>query len=271
MLLRFLMVGAVVTLGFELNPPTGNDLARWADQAQTWCNARVVQLQQLPEQIAAIRPAQDPVNATEVSDAPTTSVAAAAVVADVPAPDADSVFASVMNETVASFVADLGPAPTADTALLAATPAPEVLVPPLSEPVAPAPEPIAPPAEDLYPGLAFELNHVAEGLNIIAPAFPMSLPEQVFVSEPASPTSHEEWNLATTSQVPDEVPVAVVEVTTEEAAAATAEVAVEPAKETRTERFSAAVRLTGQALHAWMSVLQAPRIAYSEPTDAISR
>jgi hypothetical protein len=54
-------------------------------------------------------------------------------------------------------------------------------------------------------------------------------------------------------------------------ATATAPVAVATTEEPRADRVSEAVKLTGQALHAWLSVLQAPAVALHEPTHSRTR
>lgn len=94
---------------------------------------------------------------------------------------------------------------------------------------------IEPADEELYPGLAYALNREAEGLTILEVA-PIE-PETVAVVEAAEPL--------------------VDEAATDAA--------------TRGQRIEAAVRLTGQAVSAWLSVLQTPAMAYDAEGSTVSR
>lgn len=87
------------------------------------------------------------------------------------------------------------------------------------------------PEDDFYPGLAYALNRQAEGLTAVEAP---SVGPADAASEPAS-----------------------MDLT----------IGVEP----RSERFQAAVRLTGQAVHAWLSVLQAPALACEAEGSTVSR
>jgi hypothetical protein len=179
------------------------------------------------------------------ADAPPPAVA---VVEESPMPEGLDAFAAVPDEAEAApidpdaaFQATMIETLDAFRADLAAV-APEapgelIAATPAEPQPAPVPEPesvaIEPAADDLYPGLAYALNREAEGL----------------VSETPAPT----------------------------VAVATAAVVAEPVVETpvvvasRGEKVEAAVRLTGQALHAWLSVFQTPAVAYEAEAATVSR
>ncbi len=288
MLLRFLLVTAVASLGVDL--PTWRQAATDVRANAAWCGQQIAALAQpaaaptpapevcdtapvaveapmpvgcdafveapaeapaVPAEMATLESEPTVVDpmptglaafAAEPAPAPElTPVVAEAAPEPTPTPapepepvvvavDPDAGFQMVMTETVNHFVSDLAGGPVAPAETLIAsvaepTPAVAPVVPPAPE-LEPLPAPEAP-AEDLYPGLAFELNRNADGLP------------EIWRTEPS--------------------PAILAAVTP--APAPTERSESEPPK---TERLVAAVRLTGQALHAWMSLLQAPSVALDE-------
>ncbi len=87
MMLRALLVCLVTSLGLEL--PTRADVGSWVDSGRQWCSIRVAEWD---------APMPDDVPST--SSDPTHCLAA----------DADSAFAALVDETAATFAADLAPA-----------------------------------------------------------------------------------------------------------------------------------------------------------------
>ena len=153
---------------------------------------------------------------------PVVSIAAALETAEpVKSDDMDAAFARVMKVTVESFAADLASKSTgadSSTTLLA-----ESTTPP---PVAMPAEEMAPVAtKDMVPnGMAYELNRLAEGLE------PIDMADLVIAKG--------DLDAAKNGPSPEQV--------------ATPE---EPASDSRAERLTQAVKLTGEAVHAWASLL----------------
>jgi hypothetical protein len=147
---------------------------------------------------------------------------------------ADQAFSAVVDEMVSSF--------TKESEQRAAALAPAVT------------------EDDLYPGLGYALNREAEGLSgTIAPAILVkeTVTPQAPVAESSTLTPEEaaafEWvtEMAETLPTPEaEEPPAVTGL----------------ASGSRGERLVLAVRLTGEAVHAWVTFLQqAPAVASNHP------
>jgi hypothetical protein len=163
-------------------------------------------------------------------------------------PDPDRDFGAAFAATLQQFGEDL----------TAPSPSPEPLAPALA---ISAPEPPSPPAPDgegewsaaaLYPGLAYDLNRQAEGLGPVwAPPAP---PEPLIAS-------HTYWEI-------DGEPLAALLDEAEPTSELDPASVAGPSRERRLEE---AVRLTGQAIHAWLSVLQAPSLALDPSSDTLSR
>ena len=154
MLLRFLMVSAVLTLGSDADLPTGYDVAQWAQQAQSWRNAGTVGWpscqRDWPQESTSCWVTDTRTLEKELPKCCSrTSVTTWASTAEIKAViDPDAAFTQAMNQTVSLFVADLSiPAENLEpTALLAE-----------KTPSKPTWEPVDLP-ENLYPGIAYELN-----------------------------------------------------------------------------------------------------------------
>jgi hypothetical protein len=150
---------------------------------------------------------------------------------------ADQAFAAVVEEMVSSF--------TQDSERRQAPPALAAIAP----------------EDDLYPGLGYALNREAEGLSgSIAPAI---LAEET-APAPApevgpSPLTEEE---AAAFEWVTEMAASLPAPEAEEPPA----VATEPASGSQVQRLVQAVRLTGAAVHAWVTFLQqAPAVASNHP------
>lgn len=273
MLLRFLMVSAVLALGSDADLPTGYDVAQWAQQAQSWRNAGTVGW------TSCQRDWPQESTSCWVTDTRTlekelplccsrTSVTTWASTPDVETvTDPDAAFTQAMNQTVSVFVADLS-APSENvvpTALLAQ-----------QAPSKPAWEPVDLP-ENLYPGIAYELNESNFDLvkNSNAEIMPEIVSAEVDSPLEIAATSHHEWEIETTCEAPAESDqeVARVEEPVQPPADTDSPIASEPAvvEPSSGQRISAAVKLTGQAIHAWASLLQAPTVAYHDSASAVSR
>jgi hypothetical protein len=154
--------------------------------------------------------------------------------------DPDAAFQGVMAELVVQFtelpVPDSG---SVDGLLTEAFPAPFV--------AAEAAERTSI-VEDLYPGLAYELNRQSDGLGGLA------------APEPPVVVSHGYWEVADVGSLAIE----------DEAIFGPPTQAEEPA-EHPDHRLKDAVRLTGQAVHAWLSLLQAPSVAFEADVNVLSR
>jgi hypothetical protein len=113
--------------------------------------------------------------------------------------------------------------------------------------------------DDLYPGLAYQLNREGEAVSAEVSVL-------VGVAEP-----HTLWELATesVSEGPAEVPnrLEALSVPTPEILESKAVTTADTAG----QRLEAAVRLTGQALHAWLSLLQTPSLAYDSTSPTRNR
>lgn len=243
MFLRFLLVGAVTCLGV--------DLTAWRQAASDvragcgWCRQQFVAAAQ------AVTPAPEVKVADRDDAAAETPMPAAtsAFVADAaPMPIGDDAFATIAEPTPAPepapVVAVVDPDAgfqvvmtetvsrfTAELAGGATAPTDTALATIAEPPPLPEPAPaVEAPAEDLYPGLAYDLNRDADGL----PDDLLYVPAPAIVHQPTPP---------------DPEPTAAPE---------------------QAARLAAAVRLTGQAVHAWMSLLQAPSVALDEAA-ALSR
>lgn len=240
MFIRFVLVGAVSCLGLDARALP--DLTPGAAAPRcVWCLGAAAQASAADPDPAPVLPMPNGDQAfAPVTEGPTPAVETAPVAQ----PDRDLDFGAALAATLQQFEEDFA----------ALQPRPEPLEPALAvaapEPPAPAPEAAEPVQDDLYPGLAFALNREAEGIG----------PPPVPQAEPIA--SHTYWELTIESDaalVPEIEPALV---------AAAEPPAVEPSQERRIEE---AVRLTGQAIHAWLSVLQAPSVALDAPSDTLSR
>lgn len=92
MAFRFLLVGAVAALGFDL--PQGIDVEAWAQSGRAWWHARAAEFE-----------ARHGITLAGLEDASSTSPAAV-VEPEVVVPDADAAFATVIEDVVAAFAAD---------------------------------------------------------------------------------------------------------------------------------------------------------------------
>ncbi len=272
MLLRLLMVSAVMTLGLDADLPSADYLSRWATEARTWCNAREASTavaapcgwpQDLESFWAPDMPCAQLVEADNWDGCPDLPVLASTQ------PSNDDAFNHAMEQVVTAFVADLTPAP--------ASPAEETAIAEAS----PRWEPVVIPA-DLYEGLAYELN-LFQAASL--PGADPAPPDLTIADVPPALDAEDDnpWTIALSCVMPEtKVPVLATvnpllssdpspteivpepELTTQETPVATAE-------SQESSRLSSALKLTGQAIHAWMSVLQAPAVAYSESSNTLSR
>jgi hypothetical protein len=309
MFLRFLLIGAVVAIGSDLDPPAGADLARWANQAHTWCNARIESLASQTRESAPTPAVAEPATSPIPTPAPI-AVAAA---------DPDAAFQHAMNDTLNTFVADLSPAPAAspDASLLAAVePAPAAEAEPAPTVSSDTPTQLVAAEEWLTqaPTFDFEAARALAAETQSCDAFPAGqlalvdnpaqtppVAEPVPAAEPvavANPAPAAEA-VAVAEPVPAVEPVAVAEPApaVEPAPVAEAVAVVEPApvaepapvsepvevatgtsessfaadETDRAERLNAAVRLTGEAVQAWARLLGPPHVAYHDQAGVLSR
>lgn len=91
MTLRFLLVGAVAALGFDL--PSGIDVDAWTHSGRAWWHARAAEFE-----------ARHGIALAEVEDV--SSPSSPVVEADVPPSDDDAAFATVIEDVVSAFAAD---------------------------------------------------------------------------------------------------------------------------------------------------------------------
>jgi hypothetical protein len=91
MTLRFLLVGAVAALGFDL--PQGIDVDAWSHSGRAWWHARVAEFE-----------ARHGIALAEVEDH--SSPVEPVVEVEAPAPDDDAIFATVIEDVVSAFSAD---------------------------------------------------------------------------------------------------------------------------------------------------------------------
>ncbi len=215
MVLRFMLVGLVASLGFEL--PTGAEMARLARSGQVWVTT---QWQDLKGSVAgeAALTATDGEDAEETVEAVATIPSQEAVIrqeADAPAFAAattrhgDSATIEVVEEVAEEAVAASDVGFEAVVGEMASTFATEAATPEAPEFVA-AVNPAAI-ADTPAPDMAFAMNLQYDGID---DALPGEVEAAPLPSEPRNRTVGQG------------------------------------------ERLGVAVRLTGQAFHAWMSVLQ---------------
>ncbi len=157
--------------------------------------------------------------------------------------DTDAAFVAVVDEMASNF--DLAPADS--------TKAPTEQEPMIAMVVPEAPS-------DLYPGLAYRLNQEADGIpdrNVQAPS--VDATEDV----PTDLYPGLAYVLNRDADGIDDVKIASADLPREEPQVVTVDVAEPQAPYSRAVRFSSAVHLTGQAVHAWLSLLQAPAVDYA--------
>lgn len=258
--LRLLLVSLVAGLGLEL--PTRQDLERWAHSGQIWLCSTL-------DEWNAWEPASDEMFCVAAAPMPPAPVpaACAATAAEPAQPQSmptettsDSEFAAVVDDMVNRFAADL-PATAGATAktLLAEQPAA-----PTATPSAPAFEPLDAPA-DLYPGVAYALNREAEGVappaqepaDVTGPVLPVEpAPEPASLAEAETET---QTATSATVQPPDLVPANEPKPVGHPVGQHLALLA--PGR----QRLAAAIRLTGEALEAWASLLEGPAVVSIRP------
>ncbi|RUL88943.1 hypothetical protein [Tautonia sociabilis] len=228
MAFRFLLVGAVAALGFDL--PQGIDVDAWTQSGRAWWHARVAEFE-ARHGIALARiegdasPETEPVVAVEPS-----------------APDADAAFATVMEDVIAAFASD------GSSESIAEPEARVQLVAGVAEPT-------------FGPEFADSLNRWADGLS--EPAEPA----------PLAPGAGVPW-LATDPGIdPNVAPNAgsagpalataigletdgEIDAPSSPEASARGEEPEGASPASSGLRFVQAVRLTGQALQAWLALVQ---------------
>lgn len=189
-------------------------------RAEAAALASAVEIPAATEPTPTSTPTPTPSPEAVAGNLPTTPAAEAA---EAPAPvsvaeatDPDAAFSSIVSEMAATFAADTTPT---TGALLASS---EPVDPAPANPPAPAADELAglEPVEDLYPGLAYALNRENEGLDPI----PSEAHAVEARAEPPAPV-------------------------------ATIEDAEPSADSSRATRLAHAMKLTGQAVHAWAGLL----------------
>jgi hypothetical protein len=254
MFLRFLLVSAVTCLGVDL--PAWRQAASDVRTGCTWCHQQLLAAAQAVTPTPTPDPAPTPA-APEVKLAERTED-------ETPMPVGTD-----------AFVADAAPpmpvGPDAFVSLPPTTPAPEATPAP-----APAPEP-TPIVATVDPDAAFQVvmnetlsdfaADLAGGATVpTATALAdLDAPPAAPAPEPATPAEDIYPGLAfALNREADGLADAPFDPPTPEAIAHR-EPEPTPAEEpARGARLAAAMRLTGQAVHAWMSLLQAPSVALDE-------
>jgi len=270
MLLRFLLVSVVTSLGMDA--PTATQMDCWTCQARSWwdahteCAAAPADVAP-PAVVAAETPAPLAADAEEIAvvadeataaPMPDDSAAFAAESAPATTPIVAEVPAEViapMPDDVAAFVAELleprsvevaspieaAPAPMPDdvTAFVAdpTDPMPSGLDAFVSTPAPAESVEIAEAASDPEDLDAFFAELAADPVSILYPA----LEHELMVEEPAEAVAETESRI----EILDEQP-AIAEAV--------------PAAPTKEGKLSEAVRLTRQAVRAWVGVLNAPAV-----------
>jgi hypothetical protein len=272
MALRIFLVGVVASLGLDL--PTGMQVDQWSCSGRDWFQSgaervgigspwdELVVEVELEEPPVAARPmlAENKSESTQSEPSePHSPLPAPIIVAEpglanipvfasepgaarsdnVPEPQVAEMSQEAPNESSSQQVDALEPAPATPAAVF--DQAFSGVVDQLVTGFAPSPsassealvvnrKPVIEP--DMYPGLAYELNRLAEGLEPIQP--PAASIAVVGTEQPepieAAPAAAESWSPS-------------------------------PAK---SERLASAVRLTGQAFHAWISLLQQTPVVAAE-------
>ncbi len=210
--------------------------------------------QAAPENVASEPQAPAPAEVTTENPAP------APVVTEAPAPAPMAEPAPTPAPVVAEASA---PAP-------APVPAPEVAPAPVAE-TAPAPAPVIVAAD---PDAAFTTmvsEMVARFGEAISTPDAATEPAPMLAQTDAPPPAAEELE-ADVAMLEDvfgfDPEMALVET---DAPALIPNTQPEPAAEPTAERFATAVRLTGQAISAWMSVIQTPSVALDHDANMYSR
>ncbi len=228
MAIRMILVGVVASLGFDL--PTGRDVEVWASTGQAWYDARVSEFQARQAII-------------EGEGIPTPE----AIDPEEPIKDEDQAFAAVVEEMVSAFVAD------------------QAWVAQVQEEAVP----VAGDSESFGNELADALNRWADGLSVpvepapvtakaagIAIAFaPLDL-----VEEPLTTTT-----FAISDSEADQAFRMALEIDSTRSILAALDLSDAQKEafsgesekpEAQASRVSEAVQLTGQALKAWLTLLQ---------------
>jgi hypothetical protein len=265
MVLRLVLVSIVAGLG--VSPPAENELAAWSRSVETWLDAQLAEWNRpalleegatatpavasvaVPsdEPVLASAPAPAPANASApalsvseteatpasdtddaeldalLADDPVTIEPAPIVVkadAPAPAPEGPSEFDAVVEEMVADFVRVDASSPDQGLSEAGAENDGTAATALVSLPA--AGYELIELYDDLYPGLAFELNRQSEGIATSASAS----------ATESTPAVAEVLPLPAAPMDPEAVP----------------------------SQLGQAVRLTRDALHAWMNLLQSPAI-----------
>jgi hypothetical protein len=250
MLLRVVMVGAVASLGLSL--PTGRDLERWAQSGRAWWETTVAEWRaRLPNVGPAVASEMTTEETEEPAPAAPKAPAAPVAARATAAPDFDA----IVNQIAQSFGSPAAPAAKVeaktpvrveDDLELYAELADSVDFLPLEEA---ATDP-APMAVEQYLELAYGVVREAEPTPAPAkaatPAFePVEVPEDLYPGL-AYALNREAEGAPMPAPEPQTIAPAFVETEAEE----------------RGHRLADAVRLTGQAVQAWMSLLmQGPTVA----------
>jgi hypothetical protein len=172
--------------------------------------------------------------------------------------DPDAAFHEAMTQSLEQFVADLAPAP----------------------PVAPSQDPSA----TLLAAAATAVDvstQLVEGEEILTvmPAIDFEPPAQPLVAEFQSCDAFAAGQLAMDAPeslvVPERVEAASTGTSETSFAADTSETSFaateDEADDDRSARLTSAVRLTGEAVRAWASLLRAPHVAYHDRAGVLSR
>ncbi|QDV33364.1 hypothetical protein [Tautonia plasticadhaerens] len=224
MTLRFLLVGAVAALGFDL--PSGIDVDAWTHSGRTWWHTRVAEFE-----------ARHGIALVEVEDVPSPSPPACEAEA---LPSDDAAFATVIEDVVSAFAADVAIAraeePEDSSQLVAGV-----------DDVSHGPE------------FADALNRWADGLSEPA-TLALWAGGDSDSSDPevdpigATATGFAGPAFASEVVLDDEAPL-LASTADSSAGGASEDPGVSPSG-TEGPGFSQAVRLTGQALQAWLALVQ---------------
>jgi hypothetical protein len=248
MFLRWLLIGAVSCLGLDLAPSLEGLTATGDHAGCTWCIVRNA------DGLAWL-PAPEPDDLMVGGDAPMLPVEGRFLAADDAMPTGLDCFA-----TEPDLVLIPAPAPETVPVLAAEPPAP-----------APAPDVLTADPDAAFGAMVdtmvagFTTEPAPETSSVLVAETPAPAPaaEELIVLDPERFAFADDRDF---DGLPDSL-FARPEITApaperEEVAA------VAVAEEPRGDRVSEAVKLTGQALHAWLSVLQAPAVALHEPTHS---